>query len=134
MTLKIPAHDFTLSYADGTILMGSISAINDSRAALKTSFSEEPLAAFTDGLRQLIINMPQNGGVIPETPIASLDKIVIQQTTLHGKLMSAGDGWPRWLPVGGTTQATPSKEFASEITQAFPADAGDSQWLLHYFI
>ncbi|MGB8356842.1 MAG: TlpA disulfide reductase family protein [Chthoniobacteraceae bacterium] len=120
---QIRDHTFTLSYSDGSLLMGSVTSISDGHAALKTLFTAEPLATSTDGLRQLVINASGSNAVTPESSIANSDKIVIQQTTLHGKLVSAGDGWPRWLPVGSTAQVTPSKEFTNEITLAFLEDA-----------
>jgi hypothetical protein len=113
----------TLSYADGTLLMGRISSVKNGAAAILTSFTETPLASRMDGLRQLRLRVPPPANAEPEPPIADLDKITMKQVTLHGRLTSGGDNWPRWLPVGGLRPAIPAKGLASEIKRVFPPDA-----------
>ena len=113
----------TLSFADGTLLFGRVASIKDGSAAIETSFAEQPLSAKVEGLRQLLIDPATQPETPPEPRLAELDTIVIQQTTLHGKLAGTGDPWPRWLPAGGVTPAMPSKDSILEINRAVPPDA-----------
>jgi len=112
----------TLSYADGTLLAGKISSVKNGAAEIVTSFAEAPLAAQTDGLRQLRLRATP-AGAEPDPAFAALDKLVMNTVTLHGRLTSGEDNWPRWLPVGAVKPATPAKSMASEIKRAFPPDA-----------
>ena len=124
------SRDMTLSYADGTIVLGRLASIADGHAAVTTSFTKEPLLAKLDGLRQLLI-----GSAAPAAPAPALDsqdKIRIQEATLHGKFAAAGDNWPRWTPIGGTKSARLSKTLASEITRVCPEDSGPGDPALFY--
>lgn len=120
---QITDHEATLSYADGTLLAGKISSIKDGSAAIVTSFTETPLSSRTDALRQLRLHVPPPPNSAPEPPFAELDKIVLKQETMHGRLTSGGDNCQHWLPVGGVRPATPAQGMPSEITRAFPPDA-----------
>ena len=113
----------TLSYADGTRLMGRIESVKEGKASVRIAAAEEPLVARMDGLRQLLLNVPAPEGAAPEPPLAGLDTLVTQQYTLHGKLTGAGDDRPRWLPAGGVQPTILAKAFDGEITRAFPPDA-----------
>ena len=113
----------TLSYADGALVIGKISSLKDGVARVITSFSETPLASGMDGLRQLRLRVPPAPNAEPEPPLAELDKIIMEQVSLHGRLTSGGDNWLRWLPVGGVAPAIPAKGLAYEIKRAFPPDA-----------
>ena len=116
-------HEATLSYADGTLLVGRISSLKDGAAQIATSFTETPLVSRTDELRQLRLRASPSANPQPEAPFAELDTITMNKITLHGRLASGGDNWPRWLPVGAVKPAIPAKGLASEIKRAFPPDA-----------
>lgn len=120
---RADSKEATLSYADGTLLFGRFTSIKDGSAALETTFTEQPLPARIDALRQLLIDVARAPETPPEPPLADLDTVLIQQTTLHGKLAGTGDAWPRWLPIGGVTPAMPSKELTVEINRAVPSAA-----------
>jgi thiol-disulfide isomerase/thioredoxin len=112
----------TLSYADATMLMGRLSAVKagqEAQAVLETSFTQTPLASSLDGVRRIINKVPAGAGAAAEPPLASLDEIVLDGHTLHGRFISAGDDQPRWLPVGGTEPARPVKNLSCEITRSF---------------
>ncbi len=110
-----------LTYSDGTILYGQFSGFQDGRALLKTAFAEAPLPVDIGDLQQLFVRTSATG-LPPEPPLASLDKIVVQGVTLHGRLTAAVDGdAPRWVPVGGKNASRPAKSAVSEITRVFPA-------------
>jgi len=115
----------TFSYADGTLVLGRIASINDGRASVLTSFTKDPLLAKLDQLRLLQINLPAHGGAA-ETPLASLDSIHLQDSTLHGKLDSTGDDGLHWTPVGGIKAVRPAKASITEITRVLPANAPPS--------
>ena len=116
--------EMTLTYADGTILRGRMAGIKDDRATLKTSFAEAPLTARTDALRQMWVRVPAPAGSVPEPGLKTLDKIVVRETTLHGRLVAApGDAWPRWLPVGGERPALPARTLPGEMTRAIAPGA-----------
>jgi thiol-disulfide isomerase/thioredoxin len=116
-------HDTTLSYNDGTMIYGHISTIDGGRASIATSFTAQPLTAQMDSPRQLLVHLPATANTAPEPPLEEQDKIVIQDTTLHGKLGTADDGSLGWLPVGGIKASRPSKSLGSEITMAVAKDA-----------
>ena len=120
------SHEALLSYADGTLLMGRIASVTDGHADIATSFTKEPLQSKLDGLLQMRFDWPASGSAAPEPALTTLDKIVIQRTTLHGKLEGAGDNGLHWLPVGGTQSSRPSQTIPCEITRALPADAAPS--------
>jgi hypothetical protein len=105
--LKISQAQPALSYADATVLMGRIAAVKDGTFALETSFTQAPLASRLEGIRRIVNRLPPAPGAGLEPPLASLDKIVLGQTTLHGRFASAGDDRPRWVPVGGIKPALP---------------------------
>jgi thiol-disulfide isomerase/thioredoxin len=113
----------TLSYADGTLLAGKVTSIKDGAAEVMTSFAEAPLASRMDALRQWRFRPRAAANIEPEPPFAELDKITLNKITLHGWLASAGDNWPRWLPVGAVKPAIPARGLVSEIKRAFPRDA-----------
>ena len=113
-----PEHDTTLSFNDGTTLYGHITLIDSGRASLTTSFTTAPFTAQMDSPRQLVVHTPANTGTAPEPALDAQDKIVIGDTTLHGKVGVSGDGVLGWLPVGGIKASRPSKTQSSEITMA----------------
>jgi peroxiredoxin len=127
---QIAAHETTLSYADGTIVLGKLTSIADGHALVATSFTKEPLLAKLDGLHQLLIGSATSA--VPASPLENQDKIRIQETTLHGKFTAAGDNWPRWTPIGGLKSSRLSKTLASEITRVCPADTGPRDPALFY--
>jgi peroxiredoxin len=112
-------HQITLWYDDGSTVQGNIASISKGHAAITTSFTGEPLSSRLDQLRRLVIRTPLPKAEASETPLANLDKIVVQQTTLHGRL-STQDGSLRWTPIGGINAVTPSKSLPSEMTRAIP--------------
>ena len=114
--------EVSLSYADGTTLAGRLSSIENGHIALQTSLAEAPLVSTLDGLQQLLVNVPTPAGARPEPPLELLDKIVVRQETLHGKVTGAGDPWPRWLAVGAVKPSLPSKTAPVEISRYFPPD------------
>jgi hypothetical protein len=113
-------HEMTLLYNDGTMIQGTIDSISDGHALIATSFTEKPLTSSLDQLQQLCLRLPAPKTPTPEPPLDSMDKIVVQQTTLHGKLTGGNDGSVRWLPIGGIQPVTPSTALATEITRSFP--------------
>ncbi len=119
------ATEASLSFADGTLVLGSIASVKDGWALLNTSFTERPFGSSLDALRQLLVHaLPASqaraGADLVPSAQEGTDHISIQNTTLHGTLIGAGDGEPRWLPVGGVAPAGLSKAFDSEITRALP--------------
>jgi peroxiredoxin len=113
------AHAMTLLYNDGTMIHGTIDSLANGHAAITTSFTDKPLMSSLDQLQQLAIRMPAPKTATPEPPLDSMDKIVIEQTTLHGKLTGAKDGSVRWMPIGGIQPVTPSTALSTEITRSF---------------
>ena len=113
-----------VAYADGTILRGELAGIEDGRATLKTTFAEAPLPATTETLRQMRIRVPAPAGSPSESEWKTLDKIVVRETALHGRLVAtSGDASPRWLPVGGERPVLPAKTLPGEITRAIAPGA-----------
>ena len=108
----------TLGGADGTFLRGQITGIKDGEMVWQTAFADAPLPVKTDTLRQLFLRVPAPAGTPPEPPLKTLDRLVLEDRTLHGKLVATGDPLPHWLPVGGTRAATPSRTLPSEIVRA----------------
>jgi thiol-disulfide isomerase/thioredoxin len=127
------ARETTLTFTDGTLLRGRIVSIRDHLATLGTVFTEQPLTAKTDGLRQLVNDTPAPAAAPPEPPLATLDTIVIQGATLHGRLAAVGDEQPRWLPIGGISPAPLAKGERFEITRAFSADAKSASTAALFF-
>ena len=116
------SRETTLSCADGTLLHGQINGFQEGRALLKTAFTDAPLPVKIDDMRQLFVLAPAPPGAPPETPLESLDRIVVQGTTLHGRMVAATDGaGPRWLPVGGKNAVAPTTAIVSEMTRVFPS-------------
>ncbi|MDB6171141.1 MAG: TlpA family protein disulfide reductase [Chthoniobacteraceae bacterium] len=135
---KVSGPVTTFSFSDATLLRGTIASFKEGRFALKTAFSEEPLLSQIGGLRQLLLpaaeipaeNVPGATVALEKGPekkssgeagFAKLDKLVVDQATLHGTLAGEGDASPRWWPVGGMRAATPVKGSNSVITRAMPA-------------
>ncbi len=114
--------DAVLTFADGTRIAGRIGSFREGVATLATPFAVAPLSVKTDGLSQILLGPPGDGPA-PQPVLAELDSVVIDGTPLHGRLAAAGDGQPRWLPVGGVTPARIAARATSEITRGFPADA-----------
>jgi peroxiredoxin len=114
-------HEATLHFADGTTVLGKLESIGNGHATVATSFTNQPLSSEMKLLRKMIIAAPTKESATA-TPLANLDEIIVQGQTLHGKLSSAGDAWPRWTPVGGTRATKISESIASEIVRAFPGD------------
>lgn len=126
---EVPSHEATFLYNDGSILYGSLESVVDGRASIATSFTEKPLSSQLDLLRQMVVHLPAPAGTPPGQPLGSQDKIVIEQTTLHGTLGTAGNASIGWIPVGGVKASRPSLSLPSTITRYFPMDApasGDS--------
>ena len=124
-SLKAGALKAPLSYVDGTMLKGKVSSIASGSARIAASFSEAPFPSRMDGLRRWIIHTSVTTGTTSEPPTASLDTLVVDETTFHGKFVAMGDGRMRWLPVGGVSPAIVAKSLPAEITRALPKDA---QW------
>ena len=108
----------TLSDADGTFLRGRIEGVKDGEMTLQTAFADAPLQTKTDALRRMFVRVPAPTGAAPEAPLKTLDRLVLEDRTLHGKLVATGDALPHWLPVGGTRAATPARTLPSEIIRA----------------
>jgi thiol-disulfide isomerase/thioredoxin len=114
----------TLAFADGTYVMGSITSIKDGAAVLKTAFTEAPLAMYLTDLRRLRQNFKAVAdGAVPEKPLNELDKIVIDDITLHGTLVASNAEQPLWRLIGGATDAVLTGQPRLEISRAFPGDA-----------
>lgn len=113
----------TLSYADGTLLHGRIASIKEGTAAVEVSFVEAPLNSHMDALRQLSLEPVDPAAVAGEPPLEQQDKLVANDTTLHGKLSGGGENAPRWLPIGGLHPAKLAGTVRTEIHRAIPADA-----------
>ncbi len=115
--------DTSLTFADGTLIRGRIASITGEQIALISTFTTEPITVQTRGLRQVLLDISLPDGATPELPLAEWDTLSIERATLHGRLASAGDERPRWLPVGGVAPALLAKEATCEITRALPANA-----------
>ena len=113
----------TLLYADGTLLLGEMQSAANGRAILAASFAVEPLNIQTDLLRQILIREPLPVLLGSEVSLDKMDTIHGQDTTLHGKLETAGDSAPRWTPVGGTHSSRLSSTLPCEITRPFQPDS-----------
>ena len=120
---QVEGREATLSFSDGTMVMGRVSSMKDGSAAIETSFTKTPLPSRIESLRQWRIRVKPAADTPPEPPLSGQDKIVIGQTTLHGKLVCSDEEWARWLPSGGVTPVIPSRTQGAEITRTFPADA-----------
>ena len=83
-----------------TMILGRLVSIGSGRATIATAFSDQPLSAQID----LRANWPFTRPPPPPLPHPShwrRRRIVIDDTTLHGKLGVTSDNWLGWLPVGG---------------------------------
>jgi peroxiredoxin len=121
---QIASHEATLLYNDGAILFGNIASISSGHAVITTSFTKESLSSKLDIPRQLVVQLPNPQGMgLDSKALAKEDKILIEQTTLHGKLGSVEDASLGWTPIGGLSASRPSKSFSSEITRFIPPDA-----------
>jgi len=116
-----------LTFSDGTYLQGKLSAVKDGIATIATTFSAQPLATRMDGLRKLLVDAPAPPDAPPAIPLAKLDRLLIRKTTFHGALATAGDGSPRWLPVGGVAPVIPSKTIPWQIIRSFPDNTSFSK-------
>jgi thiol-disulfide isomerase/thioredoxin len=112
----------TLSYADGTYIGGTLSAIKDGSATLDTTFAAEPLVAHMDSMRQLLVNAPAPADAPPVPALADMDTLNMGKSSYHGSLAATGDGNPRWLPFGAMAPVTPSQAIPYEIVRSFPQD------------
>jgi thiol-disulfide isomerase/thioredoxin len=130
----VSGHEASLAFNDGTLLYGRLASLDNGRALFDTDFSGQPLPVRMDSPRQLLTvpaDLPSGAptenappaNAPAENPLDVLDKIVVQDTTLHGKLGTSADGSLAWLPVGGVKPARPSLALSSEITRAVPKDA-----------
>jgi thiol-disulfide isomerase/thioredoxin len=113
-------HRATFIYSDGTMVLGTIDSIASGRAVISTSFSQAPLTSQLAGVQQLALPAPESKPPVPAPDLATEDKIVIEQTTLHGKLTADADGSLRWMPIGGVQASRPSMSLPSEMTRALP--------------
>ena len=110
----------SLTCNDGTLLAGRVAGIKDGAASLETSFTDVPITARLEGLRQLRFQTDGADRIDFGQPFDELDKMAIGQKTLHGQLTAAGDNQFRWLSVGALQPVIPSKTIPSEITRHFP--------------
>ena len=116
----------TLSYADGIAPDGP-HRLGRQWTCLHRDFIHQGSVAIADRRTAPdTVDLASAADVVPEPALATLDKIVIQRTTLHGKLEGTGDSGLHWIPVGGIQSSSPSKTLACEITRAIPADAAPS--------
>ncbi|HYF37263.1 MAG TPA: hypothetical protein VD994_18320, partial [Prosthecobacter sp.] len=112
----------TLTYADGTRLTGGIAAIQNGAALVKAVFAEEPVQSELSGLRQLLLNVKAPEHSKPEKPLTELDRILLNQTSLHGEFVAVNGKQPGWMPVGGTMPVLlTAADF--QIHRFFPATA-----------
>ena len=107
----------TLTYGDGTLLHGKLAGIKDGSAMVQTRVADAPVPTKMEGWRQVLLGTRPGVEGAAEPALASLDKIVLGERTLHGKLVCSGEAQPRWLPVGGQRAATPARTLDSEITR-----------------
>jgi peroxiredoxin len=114
---------FDFEFADATMLSGELVGIENGRARVKVSFTDEPLSVALEGLRQFSRNARADDREDPGETLATgkLDELVLQQGTLHGTVVGTGEDSPRWLPVGGVRPSMPSRIFTNEIRRALPA-------------
>ncbi len=105
---------------DGTLLMGRVAGVKDGAVSMETSFTGAPITARMEGVRQLRFQTDNADPVDFGQPFGELDKMAIEQRTLHGKLTVAGENQVRWLAIGALQPAFPSKSIPSEITRYFP--------------
>ncbi|EDY15915.1 hypothetical protein CfE428DRAFT_6567 [Chthoniobacter flavus Ellin428] len=111
----------SLSFNDGTLLMGHVAGVKNGAVSIETSFTDAPIMAHFDGLRQLRFqNGPADKADFGQ-PFDQLDKLVVGSKTLHGKFVVTGDSQFRWMAIGGLQPAIPSRKISSEMTRHFPA-------------
>lgn len=107
-----------LSFVDGTLLHGSINGVHDGQVTLKTNTSEQPVRARIDGLRQLLSRVPGPADAMRKGPVETLDRLVLDDLTMQGKITGVGDDQLRWMPVGGVVAVKPSRSARMEIARA----------------
>jgi len=110
----------SLACNDGTLLMGHVAGVKEGSAAIETAFTDAPITAHLDGLRQLRFQNEPTDKTDFGQPFDQLDKLVIGPKTLHGKFAVADDSQYRWMAIGGLQPAIPSKKTSSELTRHFP--------------
>jgi peroxiredoxin len=114
------AHDATLVYADGATVQGSIASLSRGEATMTTSFTAAPLPCKLDAPSRLVVYTLAAKEAPP--PLAQMDTLTVQSTTLHGKVALTGGNSLAWMPVGGLKPSRPTSSVAATITRALPAD------------
>jgi peroxiredoxin len=112
-------HEMTFAYGDGAFLRGTLSAQAPGRMSLQTPFCEVPIPVPLDGLSQVRPPVPSPVRDLANRPEMPLDQIELDQTPLSGRLITAGNADPQWLPVGGVRPATPSHNVPYRIRRGF---------------
>ena len=119
----VPEHQATFLYNDGSILYGRLDSIADGRASIATSFTANPLSSQLESIRKIVVRIPTPADAKPETPLANMDKIVVEQTTLHGTLGAMGGDTLGWIPIGGVKPSRPAPALPTAVTRYFAQDA-----------
>lgn len=112
-----------LSFSDGTLLFGTVTAIENDEVTLSTAIAEKPLRARLDGYREIRIDVPPSPDTQPPAPLKDLDKISAWDTVLSGKAIAESDSSMRWMPIGGTIPVRPSPSAPYRIIRTFPTGA-----------
>src|SRR6202012_3331008 len=100
----------------GALLYGEIAGLKNGRMQVRAPFARAPISVRMEDLRQIALQ--PSAEAPPDTPLAELDQIVLDQTTLHGRLAGGSDGRPAWLVVGSTAPAVPALGTTTEITRS----------------
>lgn len=115
---KPAANAVSLSFSDGTSLLGNLDSLSTDSLTIRVPFSPEPIVSRIDGLRE--IRFPSTGKA-PES-IAKLDKIQSGATSLHGRWEPGAGKEVQWRLIGASApvalDATTVRPI--EITRAVP--------------
>jgi hypothetical protein len=121
---QIPADATELTFADGTLLFGAVSGLKDGSATMAVSFAREPFVVRLDSLTRLMNRAPTPAGQFTRASLAEHDKLMIGDTQLRGKVITAtGDAAPRWLPIGGVKPVRVPTGQVAEFIRTFPRGA-----------
>jgi peroxiredoxin len=112
-------HETTFAYSDGGFLRGTLSAQAPGQISLQVPFCEAPVPVPLDGLSQVRPPVPGPIPGLADRPEMPVDQIELNQTLLSGRLITAGNTEPQWLPAGGLRPATPSQNIPYRIRRGF---------------
>lgn len=110
----------TLTFDDGTLLIGRVLSAQNGSATIALAASEKPLAVKLDGLRQWLLKRATDKD---EAPAPAGDELVFGKTTMHGKVVGAGEREVRWLPTGGIEPVRLASTEGLKVTRSIAPEA-----------